>query len=61
VVSFALAFNPSTIPAEICPRAGTQFRINVRWRRSMSYKCLEIALYHTLGRLSEPVFTHEFC
>ncbi len=26
-----------------------------------SYKCLEIALYHTLGRLPEPAFTHEFC
>jgi transposase len=26
-----------------------------------SYRCLEIALYHTLGRLPEPVFTHEFC
>jgi transposase len=26
-----------------------------------SSRCLEIALYHTLGRLPEPVFTHEFC
>ena len=26
-----------------------------------SYKCLEVALFHTLGRLPEPVFTHEFC
>jgi transposase len=26
-----------------------------------SYRCLEIALYHTLGHLPEPVFTHEFC
>ena len=26
-----------------------------------SYKCLEVALYHTLGRFPEPVFIHEFC
>jgi transposase len=26
-----------------------------------SYRYLEIALYHTLGHLPEPVFTHEFC
>ena len=25
------------------------------------YKCLETALYHTLGRLPEPDFTHRFC
>ncbi len=25
------------------------------------YKCLEIALYHTLGKLPEPEFTHRFC
>jgi hypothetical protein len=30
VVSFALAFSPSTIPAEICPRARNQFKINGR-------------------------------
>ncbi len=26
-----------------------------------TFRCLEIALYHTLGRLPEPIFTHEFC
>ena len=26
-----------------------------------SYRCLEIALYHTLGQLPEPVVTHRFC
>jgi transposase len=26
-----------------------------------SYRCLEIALYHTLGRLPEPEVTHRFC
>jgi transposase len=26
-----------------------------------SYKCLEIALYHTLGQLPEPKSTHRFC
>ena len=25
------------------------------------YKCLETALYHTLGRLPEPDVTHRFC
>jgi transposase len=26
-----------------------------------TFKAAEIALYHTLGRLPEPTFTHEFC
>ena len=26
-----------------------------------SYRCLEIALYHTLGQLPEPEATHRFC
>ena len=26
-----------------------------------SYRCLEIALYHTLGNLPEPEVTHRFC
>jgi transposase len=26
-----------------------------------SYRCVEIALYHTLGRLPEPDVTHRFC
>ncbi len=26
-----------------------------------SYRCLEIALYHTLGQLPEPEVTHKFC
>ena len=26
-----------------------------------SYRCLEIALYHTLGQLPEPETTHRFC
>jgi transposase len=26
-----------------------------------TYKVIEIALYHTLGKLPEPRFTHEFC
>ena len=26
-----------------------------------SYEAIEIALYHTLGDLPEPQFTHEFC
>lgn len=26
-----------------------------------TYRCLEIALYHGLGRLPEPDFTHRFC
>jgi hypothetical protein len=25
------------------------------------YETIEIALYHTLGDLPEPKFTHEFC
>ncbi len=26
-----------------------------------TYEAIEIALYHTLGNLPEPNFTHEFC
>jgi hypothetical protein len=26
-----------------------------------SYRCLEIALYHTLGQIPEPEATHRFC
>ena len=26
-----------------------------------TYEAIEIALYHTLGELPEPKFTHEFC
>ncbi len=26
-----------------------------------TYEAIEIALYHTLGDLPEPEFTHEFC
>ena len=26
-----------------------------------TYRCLEIALYHTLGHLLEPEVTHRFC
>lgn len=26
-----------------------------------SYRCLEIALYHTLDQLPEPEVTHRFC
>jgi transposase len=26
-----------------------------------TYEAQEIALYHTLGALPEPKFTHEFC
>ena len=26
-----------------------------------TYKAIEIALYHTLGDLPEPEFTHKFC
>jgi hypothetical protein len=26
-----------------------------------SYRCVEIALYHTLGQLPEPEATHRFC
>jgi transposase len=26
-----------------------------------TYETIEIALYHTLGNLPEPKFTHEFC
>ena len=26
-----------------------------------SYRCIEIALYHTLGQLPEPEVTHRFC
>ena len=43
---------------------GLNNKIRVVTRRSYgfrTYKAMEIALYHTLGRLSEPESTHRFC
>jgi transposase len=43
---------------------GLNNKIRVVTRRSYgfrTYKAMEIALYHTLGRLPEPKLTHEFC
>jgi len=38
--------------AKLTTRKGYGFR---------TYEAIEIALYHTLGKLPEPQFTHEFC
>jgi transposase len=43
---------------------GLNNKIRVVTRRSYgfrTYKAMEIALYHTLGRLPEPESTHDFC
>ena len=43
---------------------GLNNKIRVVTRRSYgfrTYKAMEIALYHTLGRLPEPGSTHRFC
>jgi transposase len=43
---------------------GLNNKIRVVTRRSYgfrTYEAMEIALYHTLGRLPEPKLTHEFC
>ncbi|MDE3067204.1 MAG: transposase, partial [Verrucomicrobiota bacterium] len=43
---------------------GLNNKIRVVTRRSYgfrTYEAMEIALYHTLGRLPEPELTHCFC
>jgi Transposase len=43
---------------------GLNNKIRVVTRRSYgfrTYEAMEIALYHTLGRLPEPETTHRFC
>ena len=43
---------------------GLNNKIRVVTRRSYgfrTYDAMEIALYHTLGRLPEPELTHRFC
>jgi len=43
---------------------GLNNKIRVVTRRAYgfrTYKAMEIALYHNLGKLPEPKFTHEFC
>ena len=43
---------------------GLNNKIRVVTRRSYgfrTYRAMEVALYHNLGRLPEPPFTHEFC
>ena len=40
----------------------TNVKLALRKARGFkTYKIAEIALYHELGRLPEPVFTHRFC
>lgn len=51
---------------ELCGGAveGLNNKIRVVTRRSYgfrTYRAMEVALYHNLGRLPEPPFTHEFC
>lgn len=43
---------------------GLNNKIRVVTRRAYgfrTYRAMEVALYHNLGRLPEPIFTHEFC
>lgn len=40
----------------------TNAKLAIRKARGFrTYEVLETALYHELGRLPEPVFTHRFC
>jgi transposase len=40
----------------------TNAKLAIRRARGFrTYEVLETALYHQLGRLPEPVFTHRFC
>jgi transposase len=46
------------------PVEGLNNKIRVVTRRSFgfrTYKAMEMALFHTLGRLPEPESTHKFC
>jgi transposase len=46
------------------PVEGLNNKIRVVTRRSFgfrTYKAMEMALFHTLGRLPEPESTHQFC
>jgi transposase len=43
---------------------GLNLRINLCMRKAYGYRSfdlLQISLYHTLGDLTEPKFTHRFC
>ena len=43
---------------------GLNLRINLSMRKAYGYRSFEllrISLFHTLGALPEPKFTHEFC
>ena len=43
---------------------GLNNKIRVVTRRSLgfrTYKAMEMAMFHTLGRLPEPESTHKFC
>lgn len=43
---------------------GLNYKIKLTLRKAYGYRSLEvaeIALYHALGRLPEPILTHEFC
>jgi len=43
---------------------GLNLRINLCMRKAYGYRSfelLQVSLFHTLGRLPEPKFTHEFC
>ena len=61
-----LLLNWSRAKAKISSGAveGLNNKIRVVTRRSYgfrTYEAMEIALYHTLGRLPEPETTHRFC
>jgi transposase len=43
---------------------GLNYKVKLTLRKAYGYRSLEvaeIALYHALGRLPEPILTHEFC
>ena len=43
---------------------GMNLKAKVTMRKAYGFKtlkCLEIALYHTLGKLPEPDYLHRFC
>jgi len=62
----ALILNWIKAKGEIATGAteGPNNKIRVVTRRAYgfrTYRAMEITLYHNLGKLPEPQFTHEFC
>jgi hypothetical protein len=52
------------VPLRILRAAAQSTKAKLTTRKAFgfrTYHALEVALYHTLGALPEPQFTHRFC